>query len=244
MKGVTDVTFDEHLSAAIAERDMERSDFVRNLSTGSYPRSALIIYASRLTRLVSMFPRRLAALASICPDRTARLALLENMLEEEGAVSFEPVKGITEDERLSHTALILRFRRSLGGASPDARDEIDESWFDRQISERNFLGASAYLNLGLEGAAPATFAHVTPALRNVYGFTEKEVAFFSEHTIADTRHRQRAAELLERMAQSPTERAEVIAGIKRGVTIWFVFHRNVHRAMAAQHPPSLIAAHA
>jgi pyrroloquinoline-quinone synthase len=229
------MTFEEHLSAAIAQRDMERSEFVRNLAAGSYPRPALVVYANRLARLVAMFPRRLAALASICPDRTARIALLENMLEEEGAIAFEPVKGITEDERLSHTALILRFRQSLGRSSPDTADEIDESWFDRQISEKNFLGASAYLNLGLEGAAPATFARVTPALRNVYGFTEKEVAFFSEHTTADMRHRQRAGELLERMASTAQEREEVIAGIQRGVLTWFVFHRNVHRAMAAQH---------
>jgi pyrroloquinoline-quinone synthase len=235
------VTFEEHLSAAIAQRDMARSEFVRNLSAGTYPRVALVVYADRLARLVAMFPRRLAALASICPDRAARIALLENMLEEEGAISFAPVKGITEDERLSHTALILRFRHSLGDSSPDPADEMDESWFDRQITEKNFLGASAYLNLGLEGAAPATFAHVTPALRKAYGFTEKEVAFFSEHTIADTRHRQRAAELLERMASTAQEREQVIAGIQRGVLTWFVFHRNVHRAMAAQRHSLLTA---
>lgn len=230
------MSFARQLAELLAEQRTGENRFLRNLNAGSYPRAALSRYAIRLARLVSQFPRRLAALAANCPERSARLFLLENMLEEEGVAAFHAVNGLSEDERASHTALALRFVTATGATEADVHAESDdttETWFDSAVGRGEFLETSAYLNIGIEGAAPSTFEQMIPSLRDVYGFKERELTFFSEHASADERHSARAIAMLEQLASSPDERARVSRGIRRGVAAWRSFHRRCDREMLA-----------
>jgi pyrroloquinoline quinone (PQQ) biosynthesis protein C len=223
----------EALESELARASMADSDFVQCLSNGRYSKASLALYGRGLARLVENFPRRLAALASITPHRKARLLIVSNLLEEEGVIRFDSTGELFDDERMSHTSLIGRFV-DAAGASETASEPIEpqeEDWFDAAIRSGRFLAASAYLNVGVEGAAPTTFSAIIPALQEHYGFTSKEIAFFVEHAAADERHRDRAIEMLEMLSDGPEQKAEVKDGVRRGVAAWRYFHRNAHRAM-------------
>src|SRR5205809_7767304 len=118
MKAATD-TLEAELTAA-AQLDMRRNPFVAAVVEGRCSRDQIRRYAVGVYALSARFPQRLAATAAICDDHEVRLALLENLLEEEGIVSMQGGR-LTRDENRRHGNVARRFAVAAGATGEELR---------------------------------------------------------------------------------------------------------------------------
>lgn len=202
--------------------------FVEALRGGRMSRDSIRRYALALAATAAAFPRRLAAILTICDDREVRLALIANLLEEEGVVSFD-CKGIRAATARSHGELARRFAR----AADASETEIDHAvanvregrWFANAIGRGDWIGAFAYVAIGHEANVPGTFRSIVPALIEQYGFALDDLVFLTEHYEADERHGNDSAELIARVAHSADARDRAFEGARRGGAAWRAWPR-------------------
>src|SRR5438046_2796629 len=101
---------ESELSAA-AHLDMRRNAFVIALIDGRCSREIVKRYAAGVFALSDRLPQRLLAIAARCDDRDVRIALLENLIEEEGIVGIDRGRFVS-DERNRHPTRRAARRRS------------------------------------------------------------------------------------------------------------------------------------
>lgn len=224
--------FARTLLAAANGADVLSHPFPRGVREGLYPRAGLLTYATELAAIVTAFSRSLAAILARCDHAEARRMLLENLLEEEGAVSFRSGEGLVIDPRRRHSDLAWRFARSAGAAEhAGPRRARVPAWFARELREDRWIGPLAYVVVGYEANIPPTFRVLVEGLREHYGFTDEELAFFTEHTTADVRHSEQGASLIAALADDDAARRAALDGARRGASAWWQFHLGFHRAL-------------
>jgi pyrroloquinoline quinone (PQQ) biosynthesis protein C len=223
-------TFEEALSAA-ARLDMRRNPFVAAIVAGRCSRDQIRAYAAGLFALSDRFPLRLAATAAICDDPDVRLALLENLMEEEGVVRIEEGRLIRDDSR-RHATVARRFALAAG-ASDDALLSASEheaataTWLTEAIAGRRLAAALAYLTVGIEGSVPATLSLVADALSRHYQFADEDLEFLTSHVAFDAAHGAAGARMTARVVRSDADRADALEGARRGAVAWWWFHRSM-----------------
>lgn len=218
--------FAQSLLAAARLKPIETSSFVAALLDGSAARTTVQAYARTMASLAVSFPRRLAAVLAICNDADVRQSLLANLLEEEGVVSFSPETGVVFDPDRAHGTMAKKFARAAGVKDQDIKDTPQASWFASAVERGDWLGAFTFFSVGLEANVPVTFRLLVKPLRDVYGFTEDELEFLTEHFVADERHGLEAAHLIARIATTEDARDRALTGARRGGIAWRALHRH------------------
>lgn len=216
--------FAQSLLATARTKPIETSGFVAAVLDGSASRAAVQAYARTIASLAVSFPRRLAAVFAICDDHEVRQSLLANLLEEEGVVAFSPETPLVVDPARAHGAMAKKFARAAG--VDDVAEMPSAPWFASAVDRGDWLGAFAFFSVGLEANVPATFRLLVNPLRDLYGFTDDELEFLTEHFVADERHGLEAAHLIARVATTEDARNRALTGARRGGIAWRTLHRH------------------
>lgn len=216
-------SFEAALLGAVEALRCEDSRFYRLAASGRCPPSVLLRYARSTYLSACLFCASLAELADKAPDGAARLALLENLLEEEG-VSLSPDKGLVVRPERRHPALAMRFVKACGGSGEDVADGLHATGPGRaMLAQGRWLEAASFLLVGQELKFAAASGLILAALRP-YGFAERDLAFFAVHGEADCRHGREALDLVLDRARSRAEQQACIAAAGDGARHWFEMH--------------------
>lgn len=225
---------EELLQSSANRIDANLHPFTCSIRDGVYPATGLKSYAADLAVTVSAFSRSLAAIFAHCEDPEVRRMLLENLLEEEGATSFQPEDGLIVDAKQRHSDLAWRFARAAGEtADKPPHSTMIPGWFRRQLNAGHWLGPLAYVVIGYEANIPPTFRVLLEGFRQHYGFSEEDLAFFTVHTIADERHSAQGASVIVNAATTPELKRQALEGARRGASAWWQFHLHHHRALSS-----------
>jgi len=217
--------------AAAARLDIRRNPFVAAVVDGRCSRDAIRRYAIGACALSDRFPQRLAATAAICDDPDVRLALLENLLEEEGVVAIERGRLIRDDAK-RHGNVARRFAIAAGATDDDLcaafeRERRAAPWLDNAIAQQRAAAALAYLTVGIESNVPPTLALIAESLSRHYGFGEHDLEFLTSHIAFDEAHGAAGARLTARLVHSDADRDDALDGARRGALAWWGFHRSM-----------------
>ncbi len=210
------------LLAAIAGVRAEDTRLHQLLISGRCPPSLLRRYALATVQSADLFCASLAALADRAPDAHSRLALLENLLEEEG-IFLQPARGLVSRPEASHPALARRFAAACGAdGDPElAGNALAEGYAG--LGSRAWVESVAYLLVGQELNFADTAPRLAEALRKC-GLSARDVAFFSVHETADRQHGEQALNLVIRHASGRAQQDRCIAEARAGATAWIGAH--------------------
>jgi len=211
MSGVID--FSRELIETARSFDVAATPFLRSLDAGTCDRKTIAEYALNLAALAKRFPRVLASVYAICPNGGVRRSLLANLREEKG-----------------HPAMARRLALAAG---VDDRAIDSATWsaprFGDLLQRQEWLGAFAWMSVGIEANVPGTFALVIAPLKRHYGFADDDLAFLTEHLTADERHGSDAAKLIAGIATTDEMRAQALEGARLGAAAWWLMHRKCGR---------------
>lgn len=216
--------FPARLLQAATRPDITKNPFVKGIAAGQVSRLALQAYAQDLTFLAKTIPTVLARLLSLCDHEATQRLLLENILEETGAVSLNARDGLIFDPARSHLTLALRFLRALG-VEPDGHTHTHGRWFETRLAQDHWLGPFAYVTAGFEFNVPRAYRILVKGLHQHYGFTREELEFFTEHCTADDRHGASGGALLASAATTDELQEEALEGAHRGALAWWHIHQ-------------------
>lgn len=230
--------FHETLLAEARSNNMRTNRFVHGVITGAYERADLAPYATTVFHLADHFPMMLGRLIGICPSADVRAALVENIIEEDGLEigMREGHVAATRHPARRHASVARVFAEAVG-VGPDALEPRPfhvSRWLATCLAQGRWMAAFAYVSLGLEGNVPRTCKLLVPAFKTRYGFTDRELAFFSHHIEADEHHGEEAALAIASMATTPAARQEALDGARHGSHSWWLVHEACHRAIASR----------
>ena len=203
------------LDAMVEERSLLKHPFYQTWSAGGLTLERLRNYAAQYYRHVEAFPRYLSALHSRCADLQTRQALLDNLIDEERGPE-------------NHPELWLRFADALGASrksvldtAPSAPTRALVETFDH-LARRDSLCAGLAALYVYEAQIPPVAATKIEGLRRFYSVTDEPgLSFFTTHQSADVFHAQTTARLLERLATTPEEERQAVAGADKALAaLW------------------------
>ena len=193
-------TFRTALEKAIQGKTATKSPFSLAWASGKLSRAHLARWAENHYHYVGPFADYLAYIYGRTPDHMteAKDFLLSNMYEEE----------IGGDR---HTDLLIRFAEACGTTrervtNPDNMSPTTrglQSWCYAVAMREDPVVAVAGLVVGLESQVPSIYRRQSPALRDVYGFTDEEVEFFDLHIVSDEIHGERGYQIVLEHATTP-----------------------------------------
>jgi pyrroloquinoline quinone (PQQ) biosynthesis protein C len=217
------MTFAEELYAAARPFPIDTHPLIASVRNGTCSREEIHAFALRLASSTRSFNRSLFAILGVCTDLRAVRALLTNVLEEEGVLSYAPGQGATFDPDRRHPALARRFALAAGVTENelDALNVTPPRWFRDALAAGNWLGPYAFVAVGTEANIPPTFRLLIPALRERYGFSNDDLDFFIEHVTVDDRHAMDGARTIETIAATPESRRQALVGARRGAMSWW-----------------------
>ncbi|MES9962410.1 MAG: iron-containing redox enzyme family protein [Candidatus Sedimenticola sp. 20ELBAFRAG] len=219
-----EVDFRSELERVAHCKPMEQARLIRILSSGRAPRSLLQKYARQLFAGAFHFPLQLAKLLRITTSPTARLHILENLMEETGAV-VDINHGLRLIEQNRHTAWAERFVIAAGLNKSDCDMAVENyhiGSFEERIGEKDWLAAIAYLLVGIESNAPQTYLPIVDGLLKS-GFGRDEIVFFTGHIVADAEHGETGIRLLAELTP-PERRQEILDSVSEGAHYWWKIH--------------------
>lgn len=210
--------FEQQLLAAATERDIRTHPLLQSVRTGEYRRETLGLVAQMLHDLASRFPPLLATLFTHAPAGRIRAHLLRNLMEEEGLVVQDGEVRYVPERR--HVALARRFTKAFGQPQRGGT-EWESPWIAQELVEGRWLAVASYLMVGFEGNVPVTIGALLPPLREIYGLTDDQLVFFTEHAEADADHSRIGAELITEACRSEEDRHQALEGARRGGRAWW-----------------------
>lgn len=227
------MSFQEKVLQTAQEIDMRQNPFVVSLRAGRYEKTALAqVYVPELLRQVRSFLRSLSSILACCEHPEVRQHLLANLLEEEGAISFQPAEGLRIALQRRHFELARRFAQANGVAfEPSEPPRIASEWLVQELAQDCWLGPLAYVTVGQEAQSPVVFAELLAGFRQHYGFSEADLEFFSEHISADQEHCRRGAAMVEMVAITPALQTAALTGVRRAVAEMWQYYRVLDRKL-------------
>ncbi len=84
------------------------------------------------------------------------------------------------------------------------------------MRHRSMVEVVAGAQIGLEAQPPQLYGDIVPALKEKYGCTDAQIAYFSVHVDADTEHGGRAYDLVEKYARSAEQRRRAVRAAREG----------------------------
>ena len=213
--------------------EMIEHPFIRGIAEGRYEKKALHEYAQELIGLAAGFPAHLAALFARCDHAEARRVILENLLEEEGVISFGTSTGLVIDPHRRHAAMGNRFLKAFGVDSITTPPPAGQ-WLTNELQAGRWLGPFAYFCVGIEANVPASFRLIAAGLQTHYGLHEEDLEYFTEHFIADERHGEHGAAIAAAAATTEALRTEALTGARRGGQAWLHLHQQHARKLRSR----------
>lgn len=148
-----------------------------------------------------------------CPDPKIRLAIFENLVEEELGF-YSKTKG--------HLDLLAEFGAALGLSREDLETSLPNYETAALIDCLELMSRTqpwyvtvAAIGIGFESQVPQTFGRVAAGLKKHYGLKDDDVLFWSVHVSADEEHGDISEELVWAQAQTETERDNVRHWIRK-----------------------------
>jgi pyrroloquinoline-quinone synthase len=187
------VEFRAALEAAIQGKTATKSPFSVAWASGKLSRAHLARWAENHFHYVGPFADYLAYVYARMPDSftEAKDFLLANMYEEE----------IGGDR---HTDLLIRFAKACGTTAERVVDPDNmspttrglQAWCYSVAMREDPIVAVAGLVVGLESQVPSIYRKQSPALREIYKFSDDEVEFFDLHIVSDEIHGERGYQIV------------------------------------------------
>lgn len=135
----------------------------------------------------------------------------------------------------AHITLLDRFTQALG-LTPndlDATTPLPEVRKYMQLLHRLFIESDYLTALGAETAVEITavseFKYFYPGLRKYSFFQDDDIFFFKFHLQEEQCHGQWLLDAVEKTAQSPEDRARVLAAAWETADAWHAFWRGLYR---------------
>ena len=229
---LTRAEFERRLIAAIGAWPYEATRFYRLLAGGRCPANVLRRYARSTYHSAKLFCASIAELIEKAPDAAARLILLENLLEEQGAV-IRRDRGLVVRRDQSHPALALRFVEACDAGGDEGAAPLHATGEGRaMLAEGRWIEAVAFLLVGQELKFAETSGAIFRALRH-NGFAERDLAFFAVHESADAAHGRQALDLVLDRAVTRDQQEAAIAAAGAGARAWFDAHGGGERLAEA-----------
>jgi pyrroloquinoline quinone (PQQ) biosynthesis protein C len=213
--------FRNRLLAASAAMRAEDTRLYQLLKSGRCPPRLIRAYSEATVLSAEGFCATLSSMVSRAPDPQSRLALLENLLEEEG-VTLAP-DGLRHRPETSHPALARRFARAAGGSEQPLAGRDTTAGVRPLLDRGEWVEAVAYLLIGQE----LRFADAAPAMAEALeaaGIARHDVAFFWVHKTADLAHGDQALEIVLRSATGRWQQERCIAEASAGARAWMDAH--------------------
>ena len=165
----------------------------------------------------------------ICPDSKWREMIAE--------VVYEEGTGRLYANGVSHNDLWYRFGEGLGVS----REDMDATEFSagalafkayfQNMCEKSFLEGVAAHMLAAEAQGPGYFSHIASNLKERFGLTDEQVAFWVVHDFADADHSSVGRELLEQFAGSEEDFQTVIRVVQETVDVMNLLYDATWRYM-------------
>lgn len=213
METIQSSSFERSVRSTIDERHLLTHPFYVAWTNGELTLEQLRQYAGQYMHYVLAEPTYLSAVHSNTPhfasdgtsDLSPRQTILQNLVDEELGAK-------------NHPALWKQFASALGLSEADLAKTLASSATRRLIETFTDLCRNRPYYVGLaalhafESQVPAIAAVKTEGLRRFYGIEDPgAVEFFTTHAKADVWHSAQEWGLIERAADTPQKRAEVVA---------------------------------
>jgi pyrroloquinoline-quinone synthase len=230
MNAVTSTPFKMQVHAVVKERHLLGHPFYVAWSNGELSLDELRQYAGQYMHHVLAEPTYLSAVHSNTPhflsdgrsDLSARQTILQNLVDEEMGVE-------------NHPALWKRFARALGLSDDDmaaatalpATRRLVETFTELSRNRPYYAGLAALH--AFESQVPEIAEVKIEGLKTFFGFTDPDdYKFFTVHRDADVVHSAAEWGLIERAADSPAKRAEVLAATNEACMALWTFLDGVY----------------
>jgi len=193
------------LERDIRAKHLTQHPFYKAWDRGEVPMKALKEYARQYFLFVSEFPRLVSRVHANTRDLDDRIAILDNLNEE-------------EDPKLPHEELWLRFAEGLGikrsEMNPKPLPETKKMLATlRRLCDKGIAEGSAAL-LAYEAQIPEIARIKKEGLVKFYNCTTKRaLKFFNVHQVADIEHQKTWKRLIKKHATTPTAQKETRAAL-------------------------------
>ncbi len=209
-------TLRDEIRAAVESRHSRNHPYYQLWREGKLSREAIGGWVQEHYHFTKDIPWLIGPLMSEVPYADVRALFRENIDEE-------------MDPRDPHIDILLRFGAAIGldpeaikRSKPLPTTQALLDWTYIITRQRSLVEAIAGLNIGLESQPPTLYGDIVPVLREKYGCTDAEIAYFPAHVEADTEHGSRAYALVEKYARSPESRARAVLAAREGAEKrWF-----------------------
>jgi len=208
------LSFPAAVASVISSKHMLGHPFYVQWTNGTLSREQIRFYALQYYQHVLAEPTYISAVHSRTPhvfsdgqpaDISVRQEILKNLISEEFGEKNHPALWRTFAQSLGATT------QALASAKPLATTTNLIDTFRKLCSERPFYVGLAALH-AFESQAPAIAVTKIEGLIRFYGFSDPQTyEFFTVHQEADVWHSAAEWSLIERFADTPAKRAEVIA---------------------------------
>lgn len=232
----TDVTFKQKVNAIIEDRHLLKHPFYVAWTDGKLTKEQLRHYAEQYFYNVLAEPTYLSAVHFNTPhfhsdtnsgDISVRQEVLNNLIDEEHGDS-------------NHPALWKSFAFALGAddkslanaAALPSTDRLVSTFRDVCLNQPFYAGLAALH--AFESQVPKIAAVKIDGLSKFYGMDNpKDYEFFSVHEKADIYHSQAEWALIERFADTPEKKEEVLAATQKICDVLWGFLDGIHETYCA-----------
>jgi len=213
---MAELTFRDKLRVAVESRHSRHHPYYELWRKGQLSREAIAGWVQEHYHFTKDIPWLLGPMLSEVPYQNVRDLFRHNIEEE-------------MDPRDPHIHILLRFGEAMGldidavkRSKPLPTTQALLDWIYILTRQRSMVEAIAGLNIGLESQPPTLYRDIVPVLREKYGCTDAQIAYFPAHVDADTEHGARAFALVEKYAWSPEMQKRAILAAREGAEKrWF-----------------------
>lgn len=210
------MTLREELRAAVESRHCRHHVFYDMWRDGTLPREALAGWAQEHYH----YTKDVVWLSGVnlvdIPYEDVREMYRQSLAEE-----------MNPDD--PHVEMLLRFAEAMGAdrealkaSKPLPTTQAMLDWAYIITRHRSLIESIAGKQIGMESQPPTLYQDIVPALREKYGCTDHQLAFFPEHVEADAEHGARAYAMVEKYAKSEEQRQRAILAAREGAEKrWF-----------------------
>ncbi|HEY2474543.1 MAG TPA: CADD family putative folate metabolism protein [Candidatus Cybelea sp.] len=230
MQTIESLTFKEQVRAAIDRRHLLTHPFYVAWTKGELSREQLRQYASQYLHHVLAEPTYLSNVHSNTPhftadgasDLSARQTILANLMDEEFGPKNHPALW-----KCFASALGLSEEQLASTAALPATQRLVETFTDLCRNRPYYAGLAALH--AFESQVPAIAAVKVDGLRRFYGIDDPAaVEFFTVHGEADVVHSAAEWALIEKAADTPAKRTEVLTATNEACDALWSFLSGVY----------------
>jgi pyrroloquinoline-quinone synthase len=203
-------TLRDQLRAAVESRHSRHHPYYQLWREGKLPREAIAGWVQEHYHFTKDVMWLIGPLLTETPYADVRELFGHNIAEE-------------MDPRDPHIEILLRFGEAMGldreavkRSKPLPTTQAMLDWIYILTRQRSMVEAIAGLNIGMESQPPQLYGDIVPVLRDVYGCTDAQIAYFPVHVDADTEHGSRAYELVEKYSRTEEQRERAVLAAREG----------------------------